>query len=101
MVAVLDNFHFDLSSVTSEDIKPHPNTAPPTDSPVSTPSLETGEIAAVLGEQEEAMEVDEQSHPSNKNQGMTSVKKILASIIRTIIPSLQKVLTKRVSLLKI
>ncbi len=96
-MAVLDNFHFNLSSVTTEDVqalKPHP----PTDSAgKAPPDIET----AARGDQvENAMEVDESSSaPSNKDEGMSkaSAKKILKAIICTIIPSLQKVLTKRVS----
>lgn len=104
MVAVLDNFHFDLSSITPEDIqalKPHSNAALSTNSADKTPFIDSGKTATLEDQEECAMEVDQSSstQPSNKDEEMnkTSAKKILRAIIRTIIPSLQKVLTKRVS----
>ena len=107
-MAVLDNFHFDLSSVTHEDtqaIKPHPTTTP-TDAKHPLPAENVEEAVLETREPEvkedEAME-DGESLPTpvavDKDEATVSkntARKILKAIIHTIIPNLQKVLTKRV-----
>ncbi len=111
VVAVLDNFHFDLSSVTHEDtqaIKPHLITTTPTDGKHPPPVENGEEIGQETRKSEvkedEAMEVEESLPTPAVDKDETdkdalsknTVRKILKAIVHTIIPNLQKVLTKRV-----
>ena len=105
VVAVLDNFHFDLSMVTSEDvqaIKSHrseaarpveptsSNSSPPVPASDSTEDMAT-EMECEM-ENEGAVVEDKRAVEKSK----MSARKILKSIVHSILPSLQDVLTKRV-----
>ena len=105
VVSVLDNFHFDLSMVTSEDvqaIKSHRSEAATLPEPTSSDSSPTAPASDSIEDMATEMECemeDEDTVVEDKRvveKSKMSARKILKSIVHSILPGLQDVLTKRV-----
>lgn len=126
MVAVLDNFHFDLSFVTSKDLESDQlpqdknqselstETKPPvglvgtdisavseSDShktpPMGSESLVDCEQKELLPGEEAVQEDIIMSECADKEKSRAFARKILKAILNSILPGLQGALTKRVS----
>ena len=111
---VLDNFHFDLSCITSLDDSNHGELPLSTGSNVEVKKIENPtedhvggpEIEVELEEEEEKeMEVEvgeedkmevEVVEEENELKKKTLAKRIYCSLVKTILPRLQQVLTKKV-----
>ena len=117
VVAVLDNFHFDLSFATSKDLENDqdenhselstqtkaPDGTIPTisgsDSPETPPTGPESlvDCEELLPGEEVAQEDVLTSEGVDKEKSRAFVKKILKSIMNSVLPGLQSALTKRVS----